>query len=341
MRRRTWAAVVATAALAAAPVASAAAGGTPTVRELEADDWVVRGGDDLQAFLQLDLEDDYTSDVVVLVDDVVAEHTIVPVDGGFAGGIALPEDVRCGAGVVVEAEVRWTYEGKYLYSEDFRTEVHVLCPELSVTPDRLPATSPGTPLTWQVTGFVPDSVVALRFGDQPVQVVETDQAGEARYVAPAPQVACGVVPARAIDRSGPEERKEREIPTQLVVEALDRVRVDCPDRPQPEPAVVPAVVQVNPAVVNAGTTTRVTGQQFPPGSPVALTWVLPGGRTLPAGTATADAAGSVRVDLLVMANSGTGTRQLLAGSGAAVASDQLLVVGGTTQPGRQGLVNRR
>lgn len=341
MRRRTWAAVLATAALAAAPVATAAAGGVPTAHDLESDGWVVRGGDDLHAFLEMDLEDDYTSGVVVLVDDVVAEHTIVPVDGGFAGGITLPDDVRCGAGVVVEAEVRWSDGGKFIYGEDFRGEVHVLCPELTVTPDRLPAAPSGTPLVWEVTGFVPDSVVALRLGDLPVQVVETDQAGGARYSAPAPQVACGVVPARAIDRSEPEVRKERDIPTDLVVEALDRVRVDCPDRPQPEPPVVPAVVQVNPAVVNTGTTTRVTGQQFPPGAPVALSWLLPGGRTVPAGTATADAAGSIRVDLLVLAHSGTGTRQLLAGSAAAVATDQLLVVGGTTQPGRQGLVNRR
>lgn len=340
MTRRTWGAVLATAALAALPVGAAAGVGVPDVEPIESDGWVVRGTD-LAVFLPLELDTGFTAVVTVLVDDVEAEHEVVPVDGGFAGDVALPDDVRCGPGALVEARVRWTYGGKFVDQQDYRSAVHVLCPELSVTPERLPAATPATPLVWEVTGFVPDSVVALRLGDQPVQVVETDQVGGARWTAQAPQVPCGVVPARAIDRSEPEVRKERGIPTDLVVEALDRVRVDCPDRPQPEPPVVPAVVQVNPAVVSTGTTTRVTGQQFPPGAPVALSWVLPGGRTVPAGTATADAAGSVRVDLLVMAGSGTGTRQLLAGSGTAAASDQVLVVGGTTQPGRQGLVNRR
>lgn len=345
MRRRTWAAVLATAVLAALPVGAAAGSDSlPDPGPLGvAPEWVVRGTDEVRIVLDVDASELEGADVVVEVE--VGGRPAVPArvdEGGSVLRASLPleEDVACGR-VPLYAVARATDGEESWYLGDGLGELHVLCPALSVTPDRLPASAPGTPLVWEVTGFVPDSVVALRLGDQPVQVVETDKAGEARYTAPAPQLACGVVPARAIDRSEPEVRKEREIPADLVVEALDRVRVDCPDRPQPEPPVVPAVVQVNPAVVHTGTTTRVTGQQFPPGTPVSLSWLLPGGRTLPAGTTTADAAGSIRVDLLVLAHSGTGTRQLLAGSGAAVATDQLLVVGGTTQPGRQGLVNRR
>lgn len=336
-----WAAVLATAALAALPVGAAAGvGGPPPVLPITGDDWGVRGGAEVQVRLGFGYDQPETWQVEVRVDGVEAEHTLVPDPDGLVGGVSVPAGSRCGPDVPIDARVLLLW-GESGYAQDFRGRLHVLCPELAVTPERLQAATPATPLVWEVTGFVPDSVVALRLGEQPVQVVETDEGGGGYFTAPPPEVACGVVPARAIDRSGPEERKEREIPTDLVVEALDRVRVDCPDRPQPEPAVVPAVVQVNPAVVSTGTTTRVTGQQFPPGAPVALSWVLPGGRTVPAGTATADAAGSVRVDLLVMTGSGTGTRQLLAGSGAAAASDQVLVVGGTTQPGRQGLVNRR
>jgi hypothetical protein len=85
----------------------------------------------------------------------------------------------------------------------------------------------------------------------------------------------------------------------------------------------------------------VSGQRFTPGADVALSWLLPGGRTLPAGTATADPSGSFTTSVLVLVNSGTGPRQLVAGAGPAAASDQALVVSGTTQPGRRGLVNRR
>ena len=43
----------------------------------------------------------------------------------------------------------------------------------------------------------------------------------------------------------------------------------------------------------------------------------------------------------MLANSPQGPRELVVGTASAAASDQALVVGGTTQPGRNGLVNRR
>lgn len=340
MSRRTWAAVLATAALATAPVGSAA-GTAPAPQEMTVrTPWVVQPAGAVEVRLGLDVDEPDRFDVDVTVDGVPADHGLRFVENGLEGEVRVPEGSSCGP-AELRATARWSYAGgKFVETEDYRGTTWVLCPRLSVTPDRVAAASPGTPLVWEATGFVPDSVVALRLGDQPVQVVETDKRGSVRYTAPSPQLPCGVVPARAADVLSPQARSEREIPADLVVEALDRIRVDCPDRPQPEPA-PPALVQVSPAVVPVGTTTRVSGEQFPPGSAVALSWLLPGGRTLPAGAATADAAGSVRADVLVLVNSGTGPRQLLAGAGAAAASDQVLVVAGTTQPGRHGLVNRR
>ncbi len=103
---------------------------------------------------------------------------------------------------------------------------------------------------------------------------------------------------------------------------------------------MPAVLQLNPVVVAAGTTTRVTGASFPAGE-VTLAWVFADGTTVPAGTVTVPTSGVFVDDLLVLANSPQGPRELVAGTPTAAASDQALVVAGTTQPGRNGLVNRR
>lgn len=340
MTRRTWAATAVAAALAFGPVGAATgvAGPDPVEQMSVPSPWVVRGGDPVEVHLPLFLDEGFTHTVEVNLEDLELEHTVDAVDGGFTGAVSVPAEAPCGP-VLLEATVSWSY-GKDVTEKDYEGRVHVLCPRLQVTPDRLPTSPPGLPLVWEATGFVPDSVVALRLGDLPVRVVATDSEGAARFTAAPPELACRAVTARAADVLTPAERKQREVPADLVVEALDRVDVDCPDRPQPEPS-VPAVVQVNPVVVPAGTTTRVSGERFAPGAGVELSWVLPGGRTLPAGTATADPSGSFTTTVLVLVNSGTGARQLVAGAGPAAASDQALVVSGTTQPGRHGLVNRR
>ena len=104
---------------------------------------------------------------------------------------------------------------------------------------------------------------------------------------------------------------------------------------------MPAVLQLNPVVVAAGTTTRVTGASFPAGE-VTLAWVFADGTTVPAGTLTVpDERALRRPTCWCWRTPRRGRASSSRARATAAASDQALVVAGTTQPGRNGLVNRR
>ncbi len=290
--------------------------------------------------------DAYVKDVEsvqVLLAGVPLEPPLDISGSGASGEVELPERPPCGRQVL---EAVWAPYDNETSPRSTSSVVTVQCPALTLSPDELAVANQPADIVWTVTGFVPSSAVALRLGDEPVEVVKTDERGRARFTAPVDDLGCGRHEAAVLDRSTPGLRKERGIPQEVEIVATAVLTVRCPARVDPveptDPLPPPSVVQLNPVVVAAGTTTRVTGASFTGGETATLAWVLQDGTTQPAAQVAVSVEGGFVTDVLVLVNSGQGPRELVAStpSGAA-ASDLALVVAGTTQPGRNGLVNRR
>jgi hypothetical protein len=110
---------------------------------------------------------------------------------------------------------------------------------------------------------------------------------------------------------------------------------------------------VLPGVVAVGTPTLATGRGFPPGAQVRLGWLLADGGVRPPGTAaTVGPDGGFSATVLVLPHDRLGPRRLVASDGGApagtgsaagpaVTAADVLVVAGSSQPGRHGLVSRR
>jgi len=209
----------------------------------------------------------------------------------------------------------------------------VTCPALTVVPGTIAAASLPRPLTWTLTGFDPRAPVALRIADQPIGVVLTDGSGSGSSALPAGKLPCGPLQATA-----------RQVGPGAVPTASAALLVTCTT--PPPASVVPATLTVGPAIVAAGTPTLATGTGFTPGRTVRLTWLLPDATSAPGVmTVVVGSKGSFRVMCLVFAHSRLGPRELVAaetaGPNIRAASASLLVVPGSLQPGRHGLVTRR
>ncbi len=273
----------------------------------------------------------YGQVVTILLDgEVVADGVKVP-QGEFDRTIRLDPLPACG-----RHEVEARGQGGKLEPPRDTAVFVVTCPTLSIDPTVVDSNDLPRETVWQIEGFNPGTAVALRLGAEPVEVVKTDDDGVGRLRTPLGPLPCGTVTATAAE-ARPAPPLSFVPPARSLPSATTTFTVRCPT-PEPEP--VPAVLQLNPVVVATGTTTRVTGASFPAGE-ATVAWVFADGTTVPAGTVTVPASGGFVTDLLVLANSPQGPRELVVGTAVAAASAQALVVAGTTQPGRNGLVNRR
>ena len=224
----------------------------------------------------------YGQVVTILLDgEVVADDVKVP-QGQFDRTVRLDPLPSCG-----EHEVEARGQGGKLEPPRSSAVLVVTCPVLSVDPPVVDVEDLPTETVWQVDGFNPGTAVALRLGAEPIGVVKTDDDGVARLRTPLGPLACGTLTATAVE-ARPAPPVSFVPPARSLPSATTTVTVRCP-APEPEP--VPAVLQLNPVVVAAGTTTRVTGASFPAGE-ATMAWVFADGTTVPAGTLTVPASGS-------------------------------------------------
>jgi hypothetical protein len=94
---------------------------------------------------------------------------------------------------------------------------------------------------------------------------------------------------------------------------------------------------INPAVLEPGQLTQVTGTGFVPGTPVVLAWQLPDGSALPAAMSiTVGTGGTIGSYFLVMPGDLPGPRQLVATQGAAKVTANALVDAAPMQPSSGG-----
>jgi hypothetical protein len=161
--------------------------------------------------------------------------------------------------------------------------------------------------------------------------VTTDAGGALRTKRSAAGLPCGDVPvvAEQVAYGG-------EPPT-----ATSTLTVECP-------SIEPATLTVDPGVVSRGGAVRAVGAKFTPGTKVRLSWLLTGGRAGPqVAEVTVRANGTFATSMLVLGHDEQGTRDLVAvevvaeGPPPSAATDSVLVVEGSMQPGRRGLVTRR
>ena len=95
----------------------------------------------------------------------------------------------------------------------------------------------------------------------------------------------------------------------------------------------PMTLAIDPAVLEPGELTQVTGTGFTPGTPVILSWQLPDGSPLLGTMSVAvGTGGTIGGFFLVMPNDLPGPRQLVATQGAAKVTANVLVDAAPTQP---------
>ncbi len=278
-------------------------------------------------------EEDNTFSGYVSLDQLpdCGEHEI----GAYAtdeGGVDFQDDAVAGPVVPPPA--------------DASTDFVVTCPELTLSPGAVDRASLPTPLTWTVTGFTPETPVALRLDGQPAEVVVVDAEGSATTVLPADGLPCGTVTAEAREVFVPPGLGIVAPPAPPAEQpsATASLLVRCLPPPEPDPEPEPATLVTNPTIVAAGATTLALGQGFTPAGTVALSWMLPDGSvTAPVATVTTGPDGAFSTPALVLTHSLLGPRELVAGeaAGGQAAAAPVLVVPGSSQPGRHGLVNRR
>ena len=111
-------------------------------------------------------------------------------------------------------------------------------------------------------------------------------------------------------------------------------RRSCCARPPLKVTACKQALAIDPAVLQPGELTHVTGTGFAPATPVTLTWQPPGGGTPLLGTLTVTAGsdGSIGTFFLVLPNDLVGARQLAATQGGAKLTANAIVDAGPMQP---------
>ncbi len=236
----------------------------------------------------------------------------------------------------------------------------VLCPSVTVTPEVVQNRAAVSEVVFNASGFIPGGQVELRLTGRKDEPADVGDDGTVSITVPTGDLDCADVTGTVVDTSPPEIRKELGVPDDLTIEATTQVTVLCSEptgstgptgttgpTTSVDPVVVPPTVVVSPVVVAEGRLTTAVGAGFAPRSAVRLVWLMDDGTSVPAGSVQADRAGSFTTQVLVLLASQVGPRDLLAsvaGEGetpGAAALVPVLVVDGTTQPGRRGWVNRR
>jgi hypothetical protein len=232
--------------------------------------------------------------------------------------------------------------------------VQAYCPTLAVTPNPVP--SGGGPATFTVTGtgYQPDRTVTLNLDGATNSFANefTDETGRFTATVTRPALACGAHQLVGTGQTPP------------VIGIVPRNAVGSDDlvpagtsfavaggacTPAPPPG-KPAIT-ANPAVLEDGTFTHVTGSGFAAHQAVVLDWQTVGGAVVDAcspnadapPTLTADAAGKIDTYCYARPNELLGAAQIGAVQGAAKAAAAVVVEGGPMQPSSGGdqLVFRR
>lgn len=274
---------------------------------------------------------------------VELDGTPLPV-AAVAGGdstitveVALPTSTPCGSHVIsVRQET----------GPAATAPVEVTCPVLTVQPSTLHAGDGAQALPWQVHGFDPDAIIDLQLDGVSLGSLTVDSHGSGTLTVSPGRLPCGDVTATAVETTA----------TQAKPTASTTVQVDCaievgdlppgaPPRTDLPTQGPPASLVLSPAVVRDGEPVRAVGSAFTPGATVRLSWLLPDGSSAPGtGTAVVAADGTFTGSCLVFGHATLGTRELVAAEvrrGALAVSASVLIVAGSGQPGRHGLVTRR
>lgn len=268
----------------------------------------------------------------------------------ISGDVPVPSSaVACGAN-----EVDWRSGGDFVAY----TTVMVYCPTVQVTPN--PLGTGGGPATFTVTGssYPPDRSVYLTLDgtELPFSGTYTDPNGAFTATVTKPALPCGtrrltatsqpqVVP-RSIIRSAPISTVDSTPPlpasTTFVVNGAGCAVSPSPSSPPvtPPPSRGAPKIVANPAVLNDGTLTHVTGTGFAPSQPVTLTWQSTAGAPLSVCSPDADSApplssdakGAIDTYCYAEPHQMLGAAQIVAVQGAAHAAAPVVIEGGSMQP---------
>jgi hypothetical protein len=192
----------------------------------------------------------------------------------------------------------------------------VLCPQITLSPSSIPLSS--QPATVLVTGtqFHSNQPVSISLGGATVGSTVTDEDGNFSVPVTAKGLDCAAHQVTAAEQATPGGPA-------FLFSASAALRVTgCK-----------LTLAMDPAVLELGQVTHVTGTGFAPGSPVVLTWQQPGGAPLLGReTVTAGADGSIGGFMLVLPGDLTGARQLVATQGSLKLTASALVEAGPMQP---------
>jgi hypothetical protein len=228
------------------------------------------------------------------------------------GGLDFTSSPSCGTHQVALSQ---TFNERIITAT---AQITVLCPQITLTPAAIPlATQPATVL---VTGgqFHPNQPVTISLNGASVGSTVTDETGSFSLPITATHLDCAahqVTASEQATQGGPAFLFSASAPLQVT---------GCKQ-----------ALAIDPAVIQRGELTHVTGTGFAPGVPVTLTWQLPGsGRPL-LGTLTVTAGpdGTITAFFLVMPGDLLGARQLVATQGAATQGGLKVTADALVEPG--------
>jgi hypothetical protein len=189
------------------------------------------------------------------------------------------------------------------------------CPAISLNPATITQNAEPAPVLVTGTTFYPGPAVAIAVDGNQVSSATTDGNGGFSTSVTAQGLSCGT----------------HQVTANQFVDALSQtlsasatLTVACNQ----------SKLALDPAVLEPGELTHVTGTGFTPGQPVTLTWRLRGGGPPLLGRAsvTANGTGGIAAWLMVMPNDVLGQRQLVATQGGSTATANAVVDGGPMEP---------
>jgi hypothetical protein len=227
------------------------------------------------------------------------------------GGLDFTGSPSCGPHRVVLAQ---TFNEQVISAA---ARITVLCPQITLAPPAVPLAS--QPATVMVTGtqFHAGQPVTITLNAAPVGSTVTGKNGGFSLPVTAAGLDCAAHQVTA------SEQATQGGPAFLLSASATLQVTRCTGR-----------LAVDPAVLQPGELTHVTGTGFAPGRPVTLSWQPPSGKRPLLGTLTVTAGsdGSIGTLFLVLPNDMLGARQLVATQGAAKLTASAVVDPGPMQP---------
>jgi len=258
----------------------------------------------------------------VTPENFVPGYAVTLTDGGASqqfsqgpgGTIDFTDSPPCGTQQVELSE----FAGRITAS----APLEVLCPAITLSPAAFPQVS--QPVLVQVTGsqFGPDQPVTIALDGTAAGSAVPNADGNFSLPITAAGLGCGRHEVTASEQAGPGGAT-----APLSASAALRV-TRCR-----------LTLSIDPAVLEPGQVTEVTGTGFRPGAPVSLTWQRPGGAPLlGALTVSAGPGGGISGFFLVLPGDLPGPRQLVASQGAVTVSAGAIVDSSPMQPSAGGLL---